>query len=217
MQNQLELFIDYLRVCTNCGHPLTVRTSLLCKHCYQWALKDCATGSKNVMVGGQSLKLFSTFDWEPGSNNALSCLIRSLKGGNPQLAWNHYAARFLQLRMQYPLDCRSPLLIPSPAKHFDHARQFCESLSRLSGIPQANCLQKSTEEKQRTHSLHERSRRRLVSNENFTHSLVRNHHLIFVDDVVTSGFTALSALSALNANPQNFEVWCLAYRRKSCS
>jgi predicted amidophosphoribosyltransferase len=217
MQKYFDTFIDKLRVCTNCGHPFTLSSTMLCTYCYRWLQEDCSQAQKNVLITGRNLKVYSLFDWVPGSNNALSALVMALKGGEPQSAWHHYASLFLKMRMSFDCHLKKPILIPAPSFKPDHASQFCTLLSQLTGITMSPCLRRTDETEQKQNSLRQRSVSRIQLNENFTQMTANDHDIVFVDDVVTSGFTALSALDALNAQPQRFEIWSLAYRRKSCS
>ncbi len=109
--------------------------------------------------------------------------------------------------------CNSPVIVPAPPgqKNFkDHAFYLSQSLSQLSGyhfFPLLSRLDSTSVQQKQKNKSH---RRQLCFqlNNNVSHL----NDIIFVDDVLTTGSTAVAAREALSVS-KNFIVFTLAWRQ----
>jgi predicted amidophosphoribosyltransferase len=171
----------------------------------------------------QKLQVEALFRWIPGKQEVLSKLLRSLKGRGTEKFWRYYAEEFLRRHWkEVPVQKRF-LLVPAPSRggEKDHAYYFVKALSEAGvGFELYNCLSRenaNVSQKKRTRS--QRQRTAMGWAENFTlkefNTKSVGKHIIFVDDVVTTGSTARAAWRTLG-KPRDFAVWALAQRGLSC-
>lgn len=208
-----------IRVCLNCG-SFFVRSSGLCDYCHKKletiACHEDVLWLEKVQVQGESIKSFSLFHWCPDVNRPLSCLIKNLKGAEERTAWRHYAKDFIRRRV-ITEELNQPILFvpcPNTERKKDHAYLFAESLSKNFGTSPSCILTKSGEvpiNSQKNLNKKGRLDVRLALDENFTKMDLNKYKIVFVDDVVTTGSTAIAAYIALR-RPTQFEVWSLAFR-----
>ena len=132
-----------------------------------------------------------------------------LKGGEPRAAYRFYA-RMLVSRMKYLELPSNTVLLPCPStRRKDHAKALAIELSQILGVPVVQALM--TEKSHKSQKQKSRSEREKIVFQK-TASL-RRKHVIFIDDIVTTGATAKAAKKALGLT-EGFEVWCLAHRRQ---
>jgi predicted amidophosphoribosyltransferase len=146
-----------------------------------------------------------------------------MKGEGGEKLWQHYAEELLRRRWSEKASSRQYLLIPAPSRqgNKDHAYYFVQALTQAGvGFELYNCLSRVEalgSQKKRTRSQRERTAMEWA--ENFTqgdfNAKSAGKHIIFVDDVVTTGSTARAAWRTLG-KPRDFAVWALAQRGLSC-
>lgn len=215
-----------LRSCLYCG-SLDRHADGLCEVCsadlWSWQ-EDGELFSQDI----EGMKVHSLFHWIPGEQEVLSRLVRALKGPGGEELWKFYAEEFWRRQLPSYLDSRIPplILVPSPALVVknkgggrDHAWLFAEGLAEASGGGLYPWLQRNSQTTQRRKNREARRRTALKWNEAFTWAEFQQKtvgkQIVFVDDIVTTGSTALAAWRCLG-KPRDFAVWALAQRGLSC-
>jgi hypothetical protein len=149
------------------------------------------------------------FDWFPDEDRKVSKLMISLKGGRLEAAFLFYARAFLSRRTcsDFPSNA---VLVPCPGRSGRrHSEMWALSLAKLLGLPMIEALEPEEENgTQKGKTRYERQRIRFRRK-----NVLRHKYVIFIDDIVTTGATAVAAQKALGPT-EGFEVWCLAHRRQ---
>lgn len=197
-----------IRCCINCG-SWSVKKNLFCEAC-SFLLIEKMRAPNAIQL--QNFKVEALFLWQPGQSDSLSRLVLDLKSSNKN-AWQYYAQKFLEIRRKF--SSNSILISSLSLSGKKHAQNWGESLSHIAGIPHVVglkiCENKSVNLTQKELSKLARRNRQF---ENIAELSSQSRNIIFVDDVVTTGATALAAYRALG-RPRNFQVWCLASRELS--
>lgn len=207
-----------VQTCLRCG-SLWGEDSHLCAFCLRTLLLNYSPSFLGHRKTPVSIRYI--FDWQPGESESLSVLLHFLKGSGHPKAWRFYADLFWQrYRAHQNLESlKNAILIPSPPAlplQADHAGLFCQNLAEISGLPtHPLLLRENSVGEQKAKSKGSRKNIKLKLSENFSPQMLRNHRLIFIDDIVTTGATAIAAMKALKA-PGRFEVWALASRGVGC-
>lgn len=210
--------------CLYCG-SLGRNADGLCAVCsedlWEWQRKTGGLFHQKI----HKLEVQALFRWLPGKQEVLSRLLRALKGEGGEKLWRIYAEEFLRLRIPDKASSKAKpfLLIPAPSRtgKEDHARYFAKALIQLGlNAEICNCLSRgNVKGSQKKRSRRLRQKARLEWAENFTLSDFNaksvGKHIIFIDDVVTTGSTAMAAWKTLD-KPRDFAVWALAQRSLSC-
>jgi len=199
------------RVCLNCGSFRTQR-SQFCTFC-ETALWERSFFPRSFCLssGKTSILVRSLFLWEKDQNRALSVLIDHLKGGGPSAAYDFFG-HLLAHEVSKNLEAKDdPILIPVPSRYpkkKDHAWCLAEAISQKSGIPMRTPLTRDmSAPRQKTLGRKQRTALRIQSDEKFTASRC----VILVDDVVTTGSTAMASFKALGSPPRS-RLLTIAYR-----
>lgn len=169
------------------------------------------------------LQVEALYHWLPGRQEVLSRLVHAMKGEKGEKLWQHYAEEFLRRRWSDRPSRKPYLLIPAPSRQGkkDHAYYFVKGLIEAgAGIELYSCLSRGSAagaQKKRTRSQRERTAMEWAENitQKDFNAKSAGKHVIFVDDIVTTGSTARAAWRTLG-KPRDFAVWALAQRGLSC-
>ncbi len=211
-----------LRGCLYCG-SLDRGPDGLCAFCsedlWSWQQRDGRLFHQRI----HKLPVEALFKWIPGRQEVLSKLIRAMKGEGGEKLWQHYAEEFLRRHWGDNASQKQCLLIPAPSRRGseDHAFYFAQAFEAAGvSFEFYNCLSRTEvagSQKKRTRL--QRERTTIAWAENFTqadfNAKCAGKHVIFVDDVVTTGSTVRAAWRTLG-RPRDFAAWALAQRALSC-
>lgn len=199
-----------LRTCLNCG-DFNPNESRFCHLC-EVKIFERSLANINMLTYRQGLPIFRLFDWNPGESDTFSSLVESLKGKYSQNEWLFYGSKLVLALETNVLQGDSQIIVPSPAipSGRRHALYFAQGISNATGIKHMDCLEFIKHEPQRNLNKMERGKRRLKCKPDLDQQHLAKK-IIFVDDIVTTGFTALAARKAF-PNCENFIVLTLACR-----
>lgn len=188
----------------------------LCTRCFTHLKQNFLEPKHMVRLHGSYLHI-RLIDWHDENDKWMRLLIQSLKGDYESPLFDILSQEFWHRLRQIPSISRDVpfCFIPCPAKSFkqDHGVFFCAQLSRHMRFPMRNILQhcsSNSNQKNKNILLRRQKIFKLIDKE----SIPKDHSLVFVDDVLTTGSTALAAYKALG-KPQPFMAWSLFYRRYS--
>ncbi len=156
----------------------------------------------------RGLDVRSLFAWRPNDHRAYAWIIKSLKGRDDKEPWLELALWMVNGFSSGATPIHIPrTLIPIPSRGPNHALGFAKALSHWTGWPVENnlILPHKRQQKRLSRKARQSARFERENCKDFS-------HVAIVDDIVTTGATALAAHHALG-RPANCEVWCLMDRR----
>jgi predicted amidophosphoribosyltransferase len=202
--NAYNLIHQAFSCCLHCGSFQSSR-SLFCLGCEKdlWSRHH---GLRTFELGRKGTKGFALFDWYPDEDRKVSKLMMRLKGGKLEGALQYYAEALVS-RYARRLPSQT-VLVPCPTQNRRaHARAFAQAIGMVLDLPVLDSLQKVGEQSQKGRNKVDRADIEIRNDQNF-----KQMHVIFIDDIVTTGATALSARNAIGSC-LSFQIWCLAHRR----
>jgi predicted amidophosphoribosyltransferase len=166
-------------------------------------------------------KIFlSLFSWEQDQNLILNQLIMNLKGSKQERAYKYYGKIIATKLSAVISKADNWLICPCPSWNYqkDHAYYLAKALSEELGIslafPLSNGIRKTeSKELSKSERLNNVSERFIINNGFFEKFTGANEtHILFVDDVITTGATLLAASEKLKDFKQIIGI-SLAFRR----
>ncbi|WP_413585785.1 ComF family protein [Bdellovibrio sp. HCB274] len=212
-----ELVRKFSTPCLHCGSFLKSE-GLLCESCRNKVETYIKPDLEMRTLG--VFEAYMLFRWNPGTSDLLSAQLAGLKGFRTNFDWNYWANRFVSRRIHKALPTRRIILIPAPSstgRTGDHAYQWAQALGKATGAEICLCLTKKTRAHQRGATRENRVQVEFALDENssMVSEFWSDALWVFVDDIVTTGSTALAAYEALG-RPPHFEAWALAQRTLAC-
>ncbi len=196
----------WLRCCLHCGAG-PAGDSLFCGICENF-LWQAHPENHHFSTEKSDLPGIALFEWHPDQDRRLSKLMLQLKGGRLQTSFDRYAEKFVS-RMP-AIDCLNSILVPCPGKSRRlHSQALARAFSQILDIPIFDLLEKNSQKAQKGRTKRDREKTKFT----LKAPIPSRKHVIFIDDIVTSGSTAHAAAQALKSTP-GFQVWCLARRRQ---
>ncbi len=218
-------FFGWGKACFSCGSLFHLSGLDLCRVCYSYLEK--ARSPKGFSSGQNDFKkpIYYLFDWQRSSNPVLNQLIYELKGGQARKSFQILGTRLINQRILWggPALLNSPnvIFVPAPASlsldkarnnsAIDHAGRLALELHGLCKSRIENALIRTEAAPQHKKNKKDRQKIRLKLRSSNGFKQHPKDLIVFVDDVVTTGATALKAWQVLG-RPNHFEVWCLALR-----
>jgi len=196
------------RACLSCGRMPDPTNSYFCQKCWRALIGDFVCGQIHV----ERQKATALVLWHRQNDLRIRALVTALKQGRRRLLSQKIAgiwlAKALSKRMKIP---HRPVVVPAPPRkrnHRDHAWVLAREIADV--IPGAELHSVLTRTSRHSQKNRGREERRLVSFE-YSAPIPPDRPVLFVDDVITTGATAVAAYNALNT-PKSFHIWALAYR-----
>ena len=184
-----------------------------CLHCSSWSCGDslfCTICEIELWKEHQEIeafevssinsRAFALFSWFPDQDRKLSKLLLAIKGGQLTETFDFYAKNFLQRLPEDYLPTKT-VLVPCPSTTIErrHSHELARAFSEILQFPVIDCLTKTDSQG---------SQNSMSSNQ-----CLKDKYVIFIDDIVTSGGTVISAQKAIGPC-LGFSTWCLAHRRQ---
>lgn len=190
--SESELILSILRSCSHCG-SFWGTTDILCGKCWR-RIENAVLQGTNQLFATYRFNVRSLLNWNHQEHDLIKNLIHSLKTGWSKPAYKKFA-NYLDVR--WP---KESVLVPAPGPA--HAKSWAMAISEITGLEVQDSLVKLDNGKQKIKNRLERLAVKMTSKLQFLGS---NKRIIFVDDVITTGATALAAFKALG-EPKHFEV-----------
>ena len=210
--------------CISC-ESVTFNKFQLCQRCSDSFFKICRQNDSNTEASEfhsvftleqQNFIRLSLFDWSKNNDQFCRNLILSLKNSGPQNFWTLAASLMAhKIRKQIGAAIERYKILPCPLKGDklctnNHALQFAKALSLEIQIPMiANLLCFEAQSLgQKVLTKQQRFKRKAIP----IYPLERKYpYILFVDDVITTGASALASYKAL-IKPKEFIICSLAHR-----
>jgi predicted amidophosphoribosyltransferase len=201
--------IRWFRSCATCG-SISVPIDLLCERCWL-ALSTQLNRAEATLQPAYPFAVHSLLTWTP-EEPWIRDLLRGFKRGHAVSA----AGTFARLMSDFEHQTERPVFVvpPSSDGKLDHSSVLGIALCKFFPYSQLLVLQNSPFEKQgaqKEKTATERASRRFLAV--YPSGEAPNAEFVFVDDVITSGSTAMAAYMALG-DPPIFQSWTLVSRPK---
>lgn len=211
-----KLVVYFFQHCYICGRS-TRRLSHFCLECRRCLESTIANSQAGGTVAVRSPTGHSLVALGSYQSVYLAAAINALKGGDFREDLTLIAHQLIRTRLlaERPPLPTPVLIVPCPSRiksGYDHAVALALAIGELTCwevgrdfLSPSAPMEHSQKQKKRG----ERLERRFLARPEL--DLSPYGTILFVDDVVTTGATTRAAWSALG-EPENFEVWCVAYQ-----
>ncbi len=210
---KLDRILRWARACGHCGR-LGTSVNLFCREC-TIDLCSIANRGETLHQPGYPFRVSALWTWNDENTFLVKNMVHAFKRGFAA-EFARSAAETLAFERDLYSDAR-PIFVFPGARRRDHAWLLAWSLARIWREARVIALERESDPavNQKELSLSERTRIRFRSPEEEKISCLRadGSTFIVVDDVITSGSTAMAAYIALG-EPSAYEVWTLACRPK---
>lgn len=234
-RKKIDRLYAYLRSCAVCTAALPP-VDLLCPICWREIGFHINRGDR-LRQPDYPFPVYSLMTWTPENETFVKPFIYGFKGGRTIAAATKLASLFLNERMLASTSV-DPLsratVVQAPSSRFDHSSLWAHALSlplatnSLPALRDVTPVGFDSGKGQKNRRQGERANRRYELREHFAGffgpalaeksdpptsvpSSLPSRRIVFADDVITSGATAMAAYMALG-DPDQFEVWTLVAR-----
>lgn len=201
-----------------CCRALVTKNTYFCQLCLQHL--QSVEHPHLFHRGDGPFDIYSLWDWSPlEEDRILRSLVINSKGQKDARHLKIWAVNFLNKLLQfsdYDFE-KVHLVVPPTQRNFNHSLALARELSRLCGITEAQIheLQENPQLKRRSTKELSGPERKFEQGLPFIlrRPITNATSIIMVDDVVTTGSTAIRMWKSLGS-PKSFEVWSLASRSR---
>jgi predicted amidophosphoribosyltransferase len=197
------------RNCKHCGHGICNNNfqgiNFFCTRCWE-KLEKHKTQNNFVIYKTSEISVRSLFIWKE-KDSIVRDLIHGLKGGTPWPVLNKLS---LELSSRYELE-EEAVIVPVPSSKVgekDHSCQMANIIAENHNLELWNHLEWTNK---KTNQKFLNKTERFVNEMKMTAKLSTGKRVILIDDLVTTGATAMAAYKAFKGLNQ-IEVWSLACR-----
>lgn len=210
-----ERISEAIRLCPIC-YRRSEQRRFLCGQCAAFVQRNRYRQWARFQDG---IPVLSLFEWNERQHSFFHEYASSLKGGGSSLIYESIAADLLALRasLKKPAtdgDLRQWAIVPAPGAGGirDHAEELAFQIAKLAGAQFLPCFERFGQQSQKSKSMSQRWAQPALQIRPGDHPPIMSGTVyIFIDDVITTGSTALFAHKCLG-KPEHFEIWTIFNR-----
>lgn len=148
------------------------------------------------------------FEWVPGESDLISSLVYQLKSSRCISALNYFSKVLIVQVMESQLKTKEfgwVLPLPGSTKKSAHAKLIANQVALQTGLKNVDLLEKTNNQiSQKEKALRQRKQIQMTFRpaavcEQITTDLMSKPNIIYVDDILTTGNTFISAVEAVGA------------------
>jgi predicted amidophosphoribosyltransferase len=205
------LIQEALSCCLGCGR-FSKSSSSFCGDCETALTVFCVHGPESIFLEGKTVQINSLFHWIEDESRPISKLVMSIKGGQSLFPTQYWAEKMaIQWALGKTVSQAEQWVVVAPPRHqrakLDHGYWLAKGVSRALGLPMFDALENKASSRQKEVNKSQRMQAHVVCHEKISQDM----SVLFVDDVMTTGATAIQSYKALQ-RPSHFEILTLARR-----